>query len=540
MTALCLAELGAHHEVSRLLRSLHWAADKDQQTNRVLLQTAMKQEQMEIAAEYQQRSKHYGAVKAYESWLDKKRFSGTPQHEPGRCQYRKEQKLKSSSHCTRVCDSCHKSVTSRTSSASTVPHVRPMIISQEQKRKNVDHIGSPASIYPYTNYPNKKRCNLPKEKPKVPIDIKKNGKTSRSSSESSTKVSRCSSEETGLRDGKSLEQLGQDSSFECIEEPFSNEDCELDNNTELMFHEVEQTSLKGLSGSLYIQELLGADAKTQDSTEGHLSVSQINHRHSTYRGKLMRRVSLGAIPEGRIVEDYRIGQQDMLATDFMAWQAVLASQRQCQSAPPSPIGSARSREYPSTSNDDDDDEFLEDFAVQSEGSNDSDDEDINRPDTPLPSMAYGEPLSPSPVSVTPINSVCNLSSPSSHSLSGMASPEPSPPNHAPQAVWGIEKLDPSIIVPSVSLSNVELCISGDRIAPAQRTSTSSKLGSERRVETKSQVFPGHSPSPVSMLTTRQTKSASSLKYNVTSSIKPRVLLKPTVMQFGGGLISPEK
>jgi len=59
-----------------------------------------------------------------------------------------------------------------------------------------------------------------------------------------------------------------------------------------------------------------------------VSYSQINHRHNVYRGKLHRRVSLGSIPEGRVVTDYSHEMEDDHALQDAIIQELLLAQKQ--------------------------------------------------------------------------------------------------------------------------------------------------------------------------------------------------------------------
>ena len=60
-----------------------------------------------------------------------------------------------------------------------------------------------------------------------------------------------------------------------------------------------------------------------------VSHSQINHRHNAYRGKLQRRVSLGSIPEGKVVTDYTQEMDgDQAFQEAIIRQLLLAQQQQ--------------------------------------------------------------------------------------------------------------------------------------------------------------------------------------------------------------------
>ena len=61
-----------------------------------------------------------------------------------------------------------------------------------------------------------------------------------------------------------------------------------------------------------------------------VSYSQINHRHNAYRGKLHRRVSLGSIPEGKVVTDYSYELDDNHTLQDAIIQELLLAQQQAK------------------------------------------------------------------------------------------------------------------------------------------------------------------------------------------------------------------
>ena len=107
--------------------------------------------------------------------------------------------------------------------------------------------------------------------------------------------------------------------------------------SDLTFHEVGpvndlQTVSANLSSPtivrlLQTQTLQQVTQKTAAPVRS-VSHSQINHRHNAYRGKLHRRVSLGSIPEGKVVTDYSCElDDDHTLQDAIIQELLLAQQK---------------------------------------------------------------------------------------------------------------------------------------------------------------------------------------------------------------------
>ena len=446
-----MARLGAHYEVARLLQALHWAADKDRHDNHMLLQTALQEEAATIQRERLARDKHYRAVRAYDAWQEQNSVSNHAHVEPGACQFRLEQRVRLDSPSgNSSCSSCqHSSVSRSEGRASRRPAVRPLRITPHQADKNLAHVGHPGHIYPYSNYPAQEdrvygRCRTSSQvgsgggsqRKKLPFGIRKSARvrprrpwTGGMEVQPSLSVTVVGMEPAEDRhQGHTEGKIGEEESG--VTEAKEEEEDGLGSPGELTFHEVQQQNLKGLPDAMYLQELLGPhspmlqpppDSRDKDR---RLSLSQINHRHNVYRGKMHRRLSLGAIPEGRMVRKYyeeEEEEEDMLGSvlwNSVAWQVVLASQRQCNSAPPSPVSDAQRSVLNArilgrlgTAADEERELVYSDGSSSEEGEEEEEGRQVPRPDTPLPFLAYSSPSS------------------SSHSLSSLSSPRLiSPPN----------------------------------------------------------------------------------------------------------------
>ena len=442
-----MARLGGHYEVARLLQALHWAADKDRHDNHKLLQTALQEEAAAIEREGMAREKHYRAVKAYDAWQERNSVSNHSHVEPGACEFRLEQRGRLDAPGTSSCSSCWHSAAARGKErACSRQAVRPLCITPFQADKNLTHIGRPGHIYPYSNYPTHERraysrCGTPSragsaggsQRKKQLVGIRRSarvhhtklggGGTEVQESRSATAVGLEPVEhpcQSHLEGG-----VGEKNSS--VTEANEEEEDGLGSPGELMFHEVQQQSLKALPDAVYLQELLGSPSPplqppaTSRARDHRLSLSQINHRHNVYRGKMQRHLSLGAIPEGRMVHQYykEATEEDMLGSvlwSSVAWQVALASQRQCSSAPPSPVSdaqrsilNARILGRLGTAADEERELVYSDDSSSEEEEEEEEGRRVPRPDTPLPFLAYSSPSS------------------SSHSLSSPSSPRLTPP-----------------------------------------------------------------------------------------------------------------
>ena len=476
MYALDMARLGGHYEVARLLQALHWAADKDHHDNHVLLQTALQEEAAAMERERFAWNKRYRGVRAYEAWQEQNSVSNRSHVEPGACQFRQEQRVRLDSPGSSSCSSCrHSSATRSASRASRRPAVRPLNISSHQADKNLSHVGRPGQIYPYSNYPAQGDREYGRRTPsqggggggprrtpsqggsgggprrtKLPFGIRKSArvcppqpKTGETELRLSPSVTVVGSE---LNEGHCVDyRSGEKGVVEKEVEEYVDEEG-LGSPGELTFHEVQQQSLKGVPDAIYLQELLGSQSPALQSPpvskdrQRRLSMSQINHRHNVYRGKMHRRLSLGAIPEGRMVREYceDDDDEDLLGSvlwNSVAWQVLLASQRQYSSAPPSPVSDAQRSVLNArilgrlgTAADEERELVYSDGSSSEEGDDEDEDEEgsqVPRPDTPLPSLVYSSLLQPP----SPPNSSHSLSSPSSPRLTSpnpLENWEPSP------------------------------------------------------------------------------------------------------------------
>jgi hypothetical protein len=642
---------GGHHEVSRLLQALHWAAHKEDKVNKTLLQSAMKREMDCIERERMSRDRQYKAVRAYEEWMERKSLSQGLRVDPGACQYRLEQRAKEGQ--TQTCRSCQQS---RSTSHSTYTahhcHIRPINISLVQADKNLQHVGKPGRIYPYTNYPAlRKRCYTADIAPiRTASKLKKTSSCHKKphSVEGKSQDTVVGSQDIvvgGSQDtivsgshatlvGRSKENARDVSSVESpkskpppldlsqisyvsnvpseLDASVPNVPSELDASVpnvldddlpdspgELTFHEVEQNSLRGITSSAYIQQVVGS---SRHLVPINSLVTFHNHRHNAYRGKLQRRLSLGSIPEGRMVRSYSSGSDELLDLwGEVAWGVGVSNHHRSKSAPASPVTDSDVLDSALLAllhaAPDRREELKIDVCSDDSDSGDSSDsgdgcgeEDVfQRPDTPLPAFNADYAMCSPGVVTPPPSSPHNLSSPSSPLLHANNSHETIPTSPTcvttptsfqketppispaevttptspaqgttptspaqgttavggpptPTAVWTDKGYTSSAVKGPLS-------VSGGQIFPVKRESSKqarkipSALSLHNRPNSSSSLRSlstsntSRSTSQMQSASSRHTMSTSYLR---TSTSQEKVPLKPTVMAFGGSLQTVDK
>ena len=143
----------SHLECARLLRSLHWASNKDSSLNQLRKEEALQHAKEREKRALQSRLRREAADSTYTSWLEKKAFNfrvSTPNAGM------KRQQVRSQSERASRCQTCSLSVTQHPSA--NVAHLRPrpvtpIKVSLQQTERNVNSIGKPEKMYPYSNYP---------------------------------------------------------------------------------------------------------------------------------------------------------------------------------------------------------------------------------------------------------------------------------------------------------------------------------------------------------------------------------------------------
>lgn len=151
-----MACTSGHYESARLLHALHWAHKKNeaqiekQREEQVLqrVEAEVKTMEAEVKAER--------AQTAYSNWLREKKLDSLSS--PSKCEQRRESRIispfftrRSSIPC-RTCTFSGKSRTKSGQSTSEPKHPVPISINFHQVQKNLDSIGKPDKMHPYTNY----------------------------------------------------------------------------------------------------------------------------------------------------------------------------------------------------------------------------------------------------------------------------------------------------------------------------------------------------------------------------------------------------
>ena len=143
----------SHPECARLLRSLHWASDKDSSLNQQRKEEALRQKRESETRALHSRLRREAADSAYTSWLEKNDFNfraSTPNAGM------KKQQVQSHPEIASRCETCSHRVTQRQSAHGTHSRpkpVTPIKVSLEQTERNVSSVGKPDKLYPYINYP---------------------------------------------------------------------------------------------------------------------------------------------------------------------------------------------------------------------------------------------------------------------------------------------------------------------------------------------------------------------------------------------------
>jgi len=320
------------------------------------------------------RKKHQ-AARAFEEWLSVKQVPIGARQDPGACEIRLDSRLSNFS-----CDVCSESHQSSTTSNRTLTCNTKL--SHHQNPSNLKSIGRPHKMYPYTNYPDKayrspQKPNDKKQKRPVnfPTQNRKDNKKVHFRSRThppadKLAISVHSPEQHALTDDSqvivnatsvprevvpNVSDITQSSQHReekvDVEEqedkcagdstqtnPVTNDGLEIGDADDFTFHEVgpvnDIQSVSANVSSPMIVHILQTQTLQQVGQKHttpirSVSHSQINHRHNAYRGKLQRRVSLGSIPEGKVVTDYTQEMDDDQAfQEAIIRQLLLAQQQQ--------------------------------------------------------------------------------------------------------------------------------------------------------------------------------------------------------------------
>ena len=381
-----MAKLSGHFECARLLQALHWCSYKDQKLREKLqLEDYLAEKELRDKT-FNTLNKRHRATKAFEQWLSIKQIPLGARQDPEACEFRLESRL--SHHSTCSCEGCSGSNNSSTVSNKSLTHSTKL--SYSQVPNNLKSVGKPSKMYPYTNYPEKSyRAQKPGDNKRINNDRcrgskqahyrsktfpleRTNGKTSakecRTSDDHAKKAinddqsasndKNCNvviptastnnsdeAEKNHFQDNGNSEKSNEQeiiiSDGNVTENGRCLEHLVLDTNdsSDLTFHDVGpvndlQTVSANVSSPTIVRLLqtqtLQQVTQTAPAPVRSVSYSQINHRHNAYRGKLYRRVSLGSIPEGKVVTDYSRELDDDHTLQDAIIRELLLSQQQAK------------------------------------------------------------------------------------------------------------------------------------------------------------------------------------------------------------------
>jgi len=144
-----VAQLNNQHKCFRFLTSVHWARKKDDvELKRCKKDTIVKKAKLNKEKLFLQLKQERG-TKAFSKWLSDKAIS-TSKAEPKECEERKLTRLASAGPS--ACTYCSTVGSSRGQSASSNLKIAPIKITPHQESRNLDFIGKPVKMLPYTNY----------------------------------------------------------------------------------------------------------------------------------------------------------------------------------------------------------------------------------------------------------------------------------------------------------------------------------------------------------------------------------------------------
>jgi len=268
-----------------------------------------------------QREKEYKALSgrlkieaaeiAYDEWLEVKE-SPMPSS-PSACEERLVIRSRASHKSCTTCTSSSKTQSAKSRS----PRVHSQIkIKPHQEMRNTKPVGKPSKLYPYTNYPAKHLRTKGSSN-------NKSKQCARSSRRSQTIVSR--TEHVVVKPMKEDLTAIQNMCNEPLqsEAPSVRDECSDDDD--MLFHDVGHAN--------NLDSLALPNVLTKDRTQGELikllrtleepkprtfnrSRSMISRRN-VQSGRLQRRLSLSAIPEGRIVTSYSDEDQSVPVSQLL-------------------------------------------------------------------------------------------------------------------------------------------------------------------------------------------------------------------------------
>ena len=301
-----MASLYGHHECARLLRALHWAHRKDgverEKIDSQVLHRARERESSALKTRLQRDAAH----DAYTRWMRSKNLPINADHksEPS-CKEARPQS----------CGACASALSSHCLGPRNETLATPIKISHQQKEKNIRSVGKPEKLFPYSNYPprpavpqRKKLCITPRRSQSANLGAHASKRTKHSRSAPPLRTNSNAPVATINPMKPNTEVAGEVSPRN--EQGDKQGD---DEDDDALFHEVDQvgefrssTLPRFISGKQLTQLLQLISSRTIPGTKStdSLPLSQFhtNRRHAKYRSQFHRRFSLGAIPEGRVVD----------------------------------------------------------------------------------------------------------------------------------------------------------------------------------------------------------------------------------------------
>ena len=139
-----------------MLRALHWAKRKDEELNSDLQERAERKRREQERRTINSRLKKEAADRAYKQWALK--LSQPTQEPPHAC--KKRRAVKSLSQTPYTCSTC-KTGSKRSSArhSSSAKATSTIKVNLHQTKRNIECVGKPAKMHPYTNYPPRNLLN---------------------------------------------------------------------------------------------------------------------------------------------------------------------------------------------------------------------------------------------------------------------------------------------------------------------------------------------------------------------------------------------
>ena len=315
----------------RLLRALHWARKKDNIEHKKIDAQALHRARERESSALKTRLQEEAARDAYTRWMRRKNLP-----------INRDADRMSESSCKETrpqsCGACASALTSRCLGNETL--ATPIKISHQQEVKNIRSVGKPEELFPYSNYPprqtvpqRKKLCITPRSQ-SASLGTRASKRTEHSRSAPPLRTNSNVPVATINAMKPYAEVVGEVSP---LNEPQGDKQGDNEDDGDTLFHDVDQvdefrssTLPRFSSGKQLTQLLQLISSRTIPGTKStdSLPLSQFHasKRHAKYRSQFHRRFSLGAIPEGRVVDVKNIAATDMDEVELEGWNVWGAAQ----------------------------------------------------------------------------------------------------------------------------------------------------------------------------------------------------------------------